>query len=184
MNYRPIKVRRQKLKRCLGLICLLTVWWPSHASAEQAAQKTVYQHGWRSFPKLTGENLMTGEAVEVNPERGQAVVAFFLASWCVPCQKLTPTLLDLAKNKHSSQYKLYFIFAHDTKSDAQGFAKEYQLHENIILADHDLLAAFKNPPLPSIYLSDRNTWLLSRWLEPTDKDIEQLRRISDMMTVF
>ncbi len=181
MNHRPIIVRRSGLKFAIGLIALFIVL-PQLGLAEDFGP--AYQHTWMDFPKLTGEDVLTGQTVSISPHRGQVIIAFFLASWCVPCQKITPSLIDLAKSKQKSQLQIYFIFAHDAKSDAQGFAKEYQLNENIILADHDLLAAFKNPPLPSIFLSDRNTWLLSRWLEPSDKDMGQLRRISDLMTIF
>jgi thiol-disulfide isomerase/thioredoxin len=111
------------------------------------------------------------------------MIVVFLASWCVPCQNLMPAISEIEKALHPSQVKVAYVFAHDAESDALGFAAEYGINQPI-LADHELLKAFKNPPLPSIYLGDRNTWLAGRWHEPTPDDLVKLKGLVKGMTYF
>lgn len=156
---------------------------PKPATTTSSERKTYYIHDWVAFPTLSGKELSSGDSIEIKAQRGTGMIVVFLASWCLPCQNLMPEILEIEKSLHPLQVKVTYIFAHDAESDALGFAAEYGISKPI-LADHELLKAFKNPPLPSLYLGDRNTWLVGRWHEPTPDDLLKIKALVKGMTYF
>lgn len=132
------------------------------------------------FPKvITGVDILTGETYTYNVKRGRVPMVFFVASWCESCQQLMPQIKVIA-NKFSRSYTdVIYVFAHDTKSDAAAFAKEHKLAGHLLLADHEILKAFKNPSLPAVYVGDRYNYIGNRFLKFTAADLNTL---SDYMT--
>lgn len=133
-----------------------------------------YIHSWQSFPSITGYRVQSNEKVSLKAEKGRALVVIFLASWCLPCQQLIKEFKSMEK-KFSQRYTDFlYVFAHDTRADALGFTKAYKMGANTLLADIQLMKSFKQPRLPSIYVSDRQTWMIWRSLEVKKKDLANL----------
>ncbi len=117
------------------------------------------------FPSFQGESITDGQALSFKPEKGRSVVVIFIASWCEPCQVLMPELKQLARKYSTSSNQVFFVFSHDTKTDAAAFAKEHQLTAPSILANVDILTAFKNPELPSVYVGDKWGYMADRYIK-------------------
>lgn len=127
------------------------------------------------FPsEISGVDLKTGKTIKYSPKRGRATVVFFVASWCEPCQQLMPQVKNLAKKYENIYTDIIYVFAHDTKDDASGFAREHKLTGHMVLANHEILKAFKNPPLPAFYVGDRYNYLSNRALKLTSSDLAKL----------
>tara|TARA_B100001094_G_C18163748_1_gene790810 strand:+ start:1710 stop:2282 length:573 start_codon:yes stop_codon:yes gene_type:complete len=118
-----------------------------------------YVHEWIELPKLEGRKVSNGNKVVIKPKRGVVTVVMFLASWCEKCQQLIPVIKKIEEEYKPRYTRFIYVFTHDTKSDANGFRKTYKLGGTSILASHQILADFKQPPLPSFIISDRNKWL-------------------------
>ena len=140
-----------------------------------------YVHNWLKFPTITGTSV-NGENITYRPQGGTPLIAIFLASWCVPCQKILPTLKKLEK-KHQGKISFLYIFSHDIKREAQAFSKAYKISATV-LATHSILKAFHNPQLPTIYISDRDGWLLERYLEVKESDIKRLSETLSLLDVY
>ena len=136
------------------------------------------------FPEFTGTDLKTGEPYNFKPQRGRATLVIFIASWCEPCQELMPKLKSLAIKYDGIYTDVIYVFAHDTKADATGFAKEHKLSGHVLLATNDILKAFKNPELPSVYVSDRYMYLGNRYLKIDSAKIEELDKYMAKLTVL
>lgn len=136
-----------------------------------------YKHQWVRFPDITGRDLRSGETTAIQPKKGQAVVVFFIASWCLPCQKLAPTMQTIRKKFQSQSARIVFAFAQDTFKDAQGFVKAHKLEGEAILADKATLKTFHEPELPSVYMGDRTNWLALRYLKVNRDQLQELADI-------
>ena len=141
-----------------------------------------YVHNWVPLPTIEGHDL-NGKAVKQSPERGLLDVIIFIASWCIQCQQLIGYIQDLDKKYTDRHTRFTYIFSHDLKSDAQGFAKAFKI-DSAIVASHDILKAYHNPELPSIYIGDRHGWLLARYLKATPKELKKIDEVISYLTAY
>ena len=151
-----------------------------------AGPKREYNPGpVEKFPeKLSGLSLKTGKPYTYNVKRGRAAMVFFVASWCEPCQQLMPNMKSVAQKFERTYVDVIYVFAHDTRDDAAGFAKEHKLSGDLILATPDILRNFKNPPLPSVYIGDRYNYFGYRVIKLTSKDFPILSDYLEKLTAL
>lgn len=136
-----------------------------------------YTHEWIRFPDAKGHSLKDSQVMEVLPKKGEATVLFFVASWCLPCQKLAPSMQEIRKKYQSQSARIVWVFAQDTLKDAQGFMKAHKLDGDAILADKETLKAFLEPELPSVYMGDRTNWLALRYLKVNRDQLKELSEV-------
>lgn len=151
-------------------------------SAASFIETDEYVHSWIKLPQIQGTTL-EGKKITQSSKKGISEVLIFIASWCIQCQQLTGHIKDLEKKYKNQNTRFTYIFSHDLLDDAKGFAKEYGLKKGII-AKHDILKAYHNPELPSIYLGDRHGWLLARFLKATPKEIKIIDDILNNTTSY
>jgi thiol-disulfide isomerase/thioredoxin len=163
------------------------------AKSESTADPTsrersgVYVHRWIGMPALTGRDLESGESVSIVPEKGRMQVILFLASWCEPCQHMVTSFRKTAERYAALHVDFVYVFAHDTKDDALGFLKEYKLtgaDQRGILANHDILKAFHNPELPTIYIGDRHGWMATRLVKASAPELARLDELLRYLTAY
>ena len=85
------------------------------------------------------------------------------------------------EEKHSELMKFIYVFSHDLLQDSKGFAKAYNLNQGV-LAYHELLKTFHNPELPSVYISDRDGWLIDRYIKVKIDDFEKIDKLLTLIT--
>lgn len=160
---------------------------PEEAKMIQSAEGYIltpnYVHRWASFPKIEAADLK-GSSLTIIPERGYASVVLFLASWCIPCQEIVDVFKKVEKKYADYPVRFYYVFAHDTKDDIRGFATEFGLGNRVLVASHDLLKSFSNPELPTIFVGDRDKFLLTRYEKTTIKDLANLDELLDVLVTY
>ena len=145
--------------------------------------KKNYIHQWIPFPVLKGMTI-GGKTETIKIGDGRGAVLFFIASWCIPCQRMVPKLKEIADRFEPTGYFYFrFIFAHDTVADAKAFAKEYKI-ERALFANYSILKAFKNPPLPTVILGDRHGWLTAMYREVKSEDLDSIAEILTALNAF
>lgn len=133
-----------------------------------------YVKQWVAFPGLTLKDLATGEPSPVEASKGRIQLLVFIASWCVPCQRIIDDFEKLDV-KHGSKYTdLIYVFAHDTEADARAFAKFHKISGKAYLGTAKMLEDFHQPELPSVYASDRWGWMAFRKLNVGESDLVEL----------
>ncbi|SMF29695.1 TlpA family protein disulfide reductase [Pseudobacteriovorax antillogorgiicola] len=143
---------------------------------------TEYVHSWKKFPTIAGQAVGRDAFISVKPTRGKAVVAVFIASWCLPCQVLIQDIKAMEKKFEMRHTRFVYVFAHDTKADAEGFRRTYKIGSNGLLANVELMKTFHQPELPSIYVSDRKTWLVWRAVGVKREQLAELDEFLDYHT--
>jgi thiol-disulfide isomerase/thioredoxin len=144
---------------------------------QTAKRSSGYVHNWTQFPTLKLQRLSDKTPLVIEPQQDTILSVVFLASWCLPCQKYARILQTIANKFGDRKVRTVYVFTYDTQSDAKAFAAQYGFAESdIYIATHEVLTAFNQPELPSIYASDRRTWLTfmtSRTDDKLYKDYEQ-----------
>ena len=74
-----------------------------------------YVHNWHKLPNIKAVNVHSQRVVTHKPVFGQATVILFLASWCIPCQKIVPTIVDLEKHFKGRAVEFIYIFSRFTQ---------------------------------------------------------------------
>jgi thiol-disulfide isomerase/thioredoxin len=143
-----------------------------------------YVHNWIAAPAVTGVALGGGDGeITVTPRKGRVTLVVFLASWCEACQQMAPDFLALMKRYQRLDTDVVYVFAHDTKGDAEGFMKEFGIDEGV-LGNLEILKTFHNPELPTVYVVDRNGWLATRYTKAGPGDLAKLDDFLKLATAF
>ena len=147
------------MKKLITLIFVLLVlvyffyFIPSNSKGNQA-------------PNFSAE-LVDGSAFELNDLRGQYVLLDFWGSWCPPCRKDNPNLVNLHKNFHGKKFKDASDFDIVTvaleKDDRRwkkavekdGFTWDYQIVKKAkLVLSHPLAILYKVKDVPAKFLID------------------------------
>lgn len=154
------------------------------AQAESREISNSYVHRWLPMPSFTAEGLGENAGpMSVAPRPGRMTVVLFLASYCEPCQQMMEDYLRLEKKYRRLSTDFVYVFAHDTKDDAQGYMKEFDMTRGV-LANFDALKAYHNPKLPTVYVGDRHGWLMTRFEEAKGQDLARLDELLKRLTAF
>ena len=142
-----------------------------------------YVNEWIPFPPFNAIALPGLEKFSYKPVRGEMTVVIMLATWCAPCVRMMPEILRLQARTARLPVKYLNIFTNDTKQDAIGFMTEHGMKSGV-LATHEVLATFKNPELPAIYVGDRNSWMLMRYLKATPENLAEIEESIKYLTAI
>jgi len=99
------------------------------------------------------------------------------ASWCVPCRKEHPLLMELSKNQ---SIKLIGLNYRDNLNNAKKFISELGNPYTQILIDKDgtLAVEFGAYGVPETFLIDNNQKIIKKFVGPINKEIiEEIRLI-------
>jgi len=99
------------------------------------------------------------------------------ASWCIPCRKEHPLLMELNKNQ---SIKLVGLNYRDNLNNAMKFINEYGNPYTQILIDKDgtLAIEFGAYGVPETFLIDKNKKIIKKFVGPINKKIlEEIKLI-------
>ena len=73
-------------------------------------------------PEFSASDL-NGNNISLNQFKGQVVLIDFWASWCVPCKKSMPHIIELYNNRSDSSFTVIAVNVDEEKSKIDEFAK-------------------------------------------------------------
>ncbi len=181
MRSRPFDKRRAPLRSTGGVLlaALLLVGCSEGAELQSGDQGFVSANGAisrvstddRTAPDgaVAGENL-AGERVALDDFAGQVVVVNVWGSWCGPCIREAPHLVEAAQELDGDEVAFLGINTRDLSRDpALAFERKYDLpYESIYDPAGEVLLAFRGtiPPsaIPSTLVIDRDGRIAARVL--------------------
>ena len=154
-------------------------------NSASAKRSIGYVQSWIPFPQLKLQNLKDRSPVVLEAKADTILAVVFVASWCIPCQKFANIFKTITEKFGDRNVQIVFVFTYDRQDDAKAFAAQYGFAENnSYLATHDVLAAFNQPELPSIYASDRRTWLTFMNAGSDEKLFKEFEQYLNLNTAF
>ena len=137
------------------------------------------------------EDVMTGKMVDMEKMRGKYVIVDFWASWCVPCRKSNPHMIELYNRYHKKG--LEFIYVGDNDSRPQdlkdaivkdGVKKMHHVLRGLKIIDrktyqtdrtNDIADHYGIHSLPTKYLIDREGKIVGKFSsEELDKKLKEI----------
>jgi peroxiredoxin len=119
------------------------------------------EHDKQSAPDFTLQDL-SGTEVSLRQHKGQIVFLDFWATWCTPCRRSIPELVDLQEKYRDQGLVVLGISADDPRRTSVNtllaFKKQFRINYSILRADRHVTTAYFGPgqvPLPTLFVIDR-----------------------------
>jgi thiol-disulfide isomerase/thioredoxin len=149
------------------LLCVLA---PIQAPAQESpggALKAVSKRSPAPNWELTG---LDGNKMKLSDLKGQVVLLNFWATWCPPCRKEIPDLIQLQDKYKSQGFTVIGISV-----DEQGarvvkpFSTQLKMNYPILLATSEVAEAYRIDGIPASFLIDREGRLASTHIGFTER---------------
>ena len=134
--------------------------------------KSVNQMGW---------DLAGGEHNVLQDYKGKVLILDFYATWCVPCRKSIPHLVELQKRYQKDGLEVVGlnVGGPDDQEKVSDFARAFGVQYTLAIPDDDLISFLlsDNGDIPQTFIFDRNGQLMKRFIgygEATGDDINRI----------
>ncbi len=111
---------------------------PSAEMSNPAVEKTESSEAAPNFV-LTSTD---GKNIKLSDFRGKVVIVDFWATWCPPCRKGIPDLIELQKEFKDNLVVIGISLDQDTKSDVIPFMKKYGINYPIVYGDNQVVMEY------------------------------------------
>lgn len=108
-------------------------------------------------PDFSG-NSFTGEEIKLSDFKNKILILDFWASWCSPCRKEMPFLIELHEKFENKDFEIIAINIDTKESKAQNFLEKLETKPNFPLLwdkSSKIPPKFKLETMPTTYLIDK-----------------------------
>ena len=100
---------------------------------------------------------LEGDVITDEDTYDQAVLFFFLASWCKACKPAIPDLKKIYKEYRDDDFEIYAVVVRDNKNAARKLKKKYKMPFPVVFSDGRLeKATGGGSALPTFVVVDRD----------------------------
>lgn len=97
-----------------------------------------------------------GKTIKLSDYKNKVVLIDFWATWCPPCRKGIPDLIELQKEFPKNFVVLGISVDSDTKEDVPGFVKNYGINYPVVYGDQSTAKLFGGVSgIPTSFLTDK-----------------------------
>lgn len=114
---------------------------------------------------------LQGQEVTLESLRGRVVLLNFWATWCGPCLYEIPDLIEVDQRFDDQEAVMLGISVDVAGPEAvKAFAEKMGMTYPVLLADRQVIEAYRINPIPASFLIDREGVLRGKMLGPRPKD--------------
>ena len=121
-------------------------------------------------PAFTLEDIY-GKKVSLSDFKGKVVIVDFWATWCPPCRKSIPDLIELQK-KYKNKFAVIGISVDmDTKSNVAPFVKQNKINYKVLYASPEVVQNYGNiDAIPTSFIIDQHGNIFTQHVGLTPKE--------------
>jgi cytochrome c biogenesis protein CcmG/thiol:disulfide interchange protein DsbE len=122
-------------------------------------------------PNFTLKDLQ-GKDISLSDFKGKVVLLDFWATWCPPCRKEIPHLVELSQQYEKDGLVVIGLSLDDSKDPVGSFAKQNQINYPVVMANDKVCAAYGGvSAIPTLFLIDRKGDISQKHVGYTDKAV-------------
>lgn len=99
---------------------------------------------------------------EMHENKGKVMLINFWATWCGPCKKEIPDLIEISQELKGDNFVMYGICVSDTEEKLKNYLKANPIAYKILFGNSDLVKAFESASgttieaIPTTFIVDKN----------------------------
>ena len=112
-----------------------------------------------------------GKKVSLSDYKGKVVILDFWATWCPPCRRGIPDLIDIQKQFKNKIAVLGISLDTDTKGDVPSFIKNMGINYSVLYASPEVVQAYGNiDAIPTSFIIDKKGKIVNQHVGLTPKE--------------
>ncbi len=98
-----------------------------------------------------------GKMLKLSSLKGKVIILDFWATWCPPCRKGIPDLIELKKKYGKKGFEIIGISVdRETKNEVVPFIKEYGINYPVVYADNNIITSYGGiRAIPTSFIIDK-----------------------------
>ncbi|MHB1688397.1 MAG: TlpA family protein disulfide reductase [Ignavibacteriaceae bacterium] len=113
-----------------------------------------------------------GKKITLSDYAGKVVIVDFWATWCPPCRRGIPDLIDIQKQFKNKVAVIGISVDTDTKSDVVPFMKSMGINYPVVFATPEVVQAYGNiEGIPTSFIIDKKGNIANQHVGLTDKGV-------------
>jgi cytochrome c biogenesis protein CcmG, thiol:disulfide interchange protein DsbE len=111
----------------------------------------------------------SGQSLSLANYKGHVLILDFFASWCEPCKRSIPHLIELNKKYGKQGLQILGLSLDEDRDDLNDFVKPLKLNYPVALADEELQSGYGLRSIPTLVLIDKNGVVVEKYMGLTDE---------------
>ena len=98
-----------------------------------------------------------GKNIKLSDFKGKVVIVDFWATWCAPCRKGIPDLVDIQNEFKDNVVVIGISLDQDTKSDVIPFMKKFDINYPVVYGNNEVITNYGSiNAIPTTFIIDKN----------------------------
>jgi len=123
-----------------------------------------------------------GKKVSLSDYKGKVVVVDFWATWCPPCRKGIPDLVELQKEFGNKIAVIGISVDTDTRDKVASFARDFNINYTVLFATPEVVQSYGNiEAIPTSFIIDKNGNVVNQYVGLTPKEtyVSEIKKLLD-----
>lgn len=113
-----------------------------------------------------------GSTVRLSDFKGKVVVLDFWATWCAPCRKGIPDLIEIQKNFGKDVQVIGISLDDNPMEVVPSFSKEFKINYPLLIGTDEVSTKFGGiDAIPTTFIIDKNGKILNKHIGLVEKEI-------------
>jgi cytochrome c biogenesis protein CcmG/thiol:disulfide interchange protein DsbE len=111
----------------------------------------------------------SGQTVSLSNYKGHVLVLDFFASWCEPCKRAIPHLIELNRKYGKHGLQILGLSLDEDREDLNEFVMPLKLNYPVAQANEDLQSGYGLRSIPTLVLIDKKGIVVEKYMGLTDE---------------
>jgi len=125
--------------------------------------------------------LTDGKDIKLSDHKGKIVIIDFWATWCPPCRRGIPDLVEIQKKYQKEVLIIGISLDNETKPDVIPFMKQYRINYPVAYGNMEVVTAFGNiQAIPTSFIIDQAGKIVDKHIGLVDK-LVYINKITELL---